>query len=481
MTPVAIAVPATPDTVTDTVAEPAQARRALRLGLAVFAAAWLLLILTQYLLPPGYKARHWGLNLGGMMQFRDHLGLTSLAALSPATYSLLFRMSLLMLWSSYALVVLAAWQGAALRPRPLAAAILILATLTALFAPPLLSSDVYAYAAHGRLYALYDQNPYQCLPIYLAQVGDPVAHYLNWNWPTVYGPVWTRIEVGVVGLLHAGGLWPQIVGLKLVQAASLTAAALAGRRITQILSSGRENLTLLAIGLNPLLLLEGPGNGHNDLLMVSLLLIGAMYALEKKCFRAALFLGMAVGIKMVPLAVLPWILMEYGLRKSWPQRIGAIAVTLSVVLVPLAICYGSLWTGASTLMSAQKRAVFQTSASALAQDAAFQGWLSAHHLGPGLTVLLVALFHQRLVVAAYAGLTLWLWLRPAPGRWLLAWAALAAVIMLFALGPPFPWYVIWFWPILLLRWDRTHLALSAACFCLSLAWFSRFGLLMPGY
>ena len=476
MTPAAFAVPTT----TDTVAAPAQAHRALRLGLAVFAAAWLLLILTQYVLPPGYKASHWALNPAGMMQFQAHLGLTALPAVSAATYSLVFRMSLLMLWSSYALAMLAGWQGAALRPRPLAAAILALATLTALFAPPLFSSDVYAYAAHGRLYALYGQNPYLCLPIYLAKVGDPVAPYLIWNWPTVYGPVWTRVEVAVIGLLHTGGLWPQIVGLKLVQAAALAAAALAGRRITQILSPGRENLTMLAIGLNPLLLLEGPGNGHNDLLMVSLLLLGAMYFLEKKYLRAALFLGLAAGIKMVPLAVLPWVLMEYGRRKSGPQRIAAILVTVSVVLVTLAICYGPLWTGASTLMSAQKRAVFATSASALAQEAAFTGWLSAHHLGAGPAALLVALFHQRLVVAAYAGLTLWLWLRPAPGRWLLAWAALAAVTMVFALGPPFPWYVIWFWPILLLRWDRTHLGLSAACFCLSLAWFSRFSILVPG-
>ena len=462
----------------ETAAAPAQASRALWTGLAVFAAAWMLQVLVQYMVPAGCHTRYWGLNLRGMSQFRAHLGLSHLPTPTPQSYSFLFRVSLLMLWSGYALSLLAAWQGAALRVRPLAAAIFTAAVTTAILVPPLLSSDVYAYAAHGRLFVLYGQNPCQTLPIYLADVGDSVAPYLVWNWPTVYGPVWTRIEIAAVGLLHSGGLWPQVVLLKLVQAGALTAAALAGRRITQILSPGRENLTLLAIGLNPLLLLEGPGNGHNDLLMVSFLLVGAMFYLEKKYLLAALFLGLSVGVKMVTLAVLPWALMEYGRRRSWPQKTRAVVAALAMVFVPLVICYGPLWTGASTLMAAQQRAIYATTASALAQDNALQQWLLGHHFGPGLAALLVPLFHQRLIVAVYMGLTLWLWLRPAPGRWLLAWAVLSAAMMFFALGLPFPWYIVWFWPIFLLRWDRTHLALSAACFGLSLAWTSGYGMFL---
>ena len=191
-------------------------------------------------------------------------------------------MSLLMLWSGYALALLAAWQGTALRARLLTVAIIATTVVTALFAPPLLTTDVYAYAADGRLFALYGQNPYRCLPTYLAAVGDPVSRYLVWNVPSIYGPVWARFEIAGVELLRAEGLWPQIVALKLVQAGALVVAALAGRRITQLLSPGRENLTLLAIGLNPLLLLEGPGSGHNDILMVSFLLVGTMFYFGKK-------------------------------------------------------------------------------------------------------------------------------------------------------------------------------------------------------
>ena len=87
MTPSALASPVT----SETAVAPGQASRALRLGLAVFSVALPLLILAQYLLPEGYQARYWGLNPRGMMQFRAHLGLTHLAALTPETYSLLFQ------------------------------------------------------------------------------------------------------------------------------------------------------------------------------------------------------------------------------------------------------------------------------------------------------------------------------------------------------------------------------------------------------
>ena len=475
MTPAAFAVRIRPETT----AAPAQAARALWTGLAVFGVAWLLLVLTQYLLPPGCHTRYWGLNLRGMSQFRAHLGLSHLPTLTPQSYSLLFRVSLPMLWSGYALSLLAAWQGAALRVRPLAAAIFTAAVTTAILVPPLLSSDVYAYAAHGRLFVLYGQNPCQTLPIYLADVGDSVAPYLVWNWPTVYGPVWTRIEIAAVGLLHSGGLWPQVVLLKLVQAGALTAAALAGRRITQILSPGRENLTLLAIGLNPLLLLEGPGNGHNDLLMVSFLLVGAMFYLEKKYLPAALFLGLSVGVKMVTLAVLPWVLMDYSRGRSWRQKFGAAFVAIALVLLPSVICYSGLGSGLETLAAVQSRSLYRASPEALAQDQQVFLWLLTHGIQAVLAAPLVTLFQDRVVVLLYALLTVWLWRQRQDGAWMTAWVLLAACAMLLLMGLPFPWYICWFWPLCLLRWDRLHLSLSAACFCLSLTWMSGYGLLFP--
>lgn len=450
--------------------------QALTAGMGLTLASLIGLIFLQYALPPHVQARYWGLNPSGMRQFAAHWGLSGLPKLGADAYSTCFRVGLVMLWSAYALAVLAVLRGAKPATRPLVTVITGAAVLAALFCPPLLSTDVYAYAAHGHLLALYGQNPYLVRPDYLAAVGDPITHHLVWDWPTVYGPVWTRIEAATV---LRWGLWTQIIALKLVEAGALVVAALAGRRIAARTCPGRENLTLLALGLNPALLLEGPGAGHNDMLMVSLLLVGAMFYLDKKYVPAALCLGLSVGVKMITLAVLPWILLEYGRGRPGRQKLAGAGIAVALVLAPLVLTFGHLWYGPATLAAAQQRAAFGLSAAALAHDDALRTWLRGHGLGLPLASLLVSLSRNGWLIGLYAALTLWLWRRPARGNWLTAWGVLSAALMFLAMGLPFPWYVIWFWPVCLLRWDRLYLSLSAVCFGLSLTWTAGYGILFP--
>ena len=453
------------------------ARAGLRLGIGMVVTSLVLLIFVQYALPPEAHAHYWGLNPEGMRQFRSHWGLSNLPTLGMDSYSLAFRLLLVVLWSGYALAILSAKQGATLETRPISVLIVVTALLTALFAPPLLSHDVYAYAAHGRLAALYGLNPYFHLPSFLARVHDPAAVYITWNWPTVYGPVWTRIEASSIFLLREQGLWAQVIVLKAIEAGALMGAAFAGRRIAACVSPGRENLTLLAIGLNPLLLLEGPGSGHNDLLMACLFLIGVMFYVEKKYVWAALFLGGSVGIKLVTLAVLPWAWMEWARARSWRERILGGAAAVILTLLPTVVCYVGLWHGAATLASLHARALYNLSAATLQENSSVAIWLQSHGVGASAAGILVTLFQNRWILGAFALLTLWQAIRPRPARWLTAWGTLSALLMLSAMGLPFPWYISWFWPVCLLRWDKVGMGLSAACFGLSLLWVSGYAVM----
>ena len=297
---------------------------------------------------------------------------------------------------------------------------------------------------------------------------DPAAAYVTWNWPTVYGPVWTRLEI-VRRPAARGGLWAQVVALKTVEAAALVGAALAGRRIAARLSPGRENLTLLAIGLNPLLLLEGPGSGHNDLLLVCLLLVGAMFYAGKKYAWAALFLGLSVGIKLITLAVLPWAWLEWGrgpfraaktdrrshrgLRsRCFPHRFATSASGMGRRRWPL--CRH----GHVTLTPHSRPGCRRTGCRAWRWDR-----------GAAVTLSQNRWLSRRSPADPLAG-------RSSARAWLTAWAILAALLMFFALGLPFPWYICWFWPVCLLRWDKWGMGLSAACFGLSLAWTAGYGI-----
>jgi hypothetical protein len=483
--------------------------RGLSLGLTLLGTALVGLIGLQYTLPSKSDSV-WGLNLVGLRQYQNHLGLGWVPALNVDSYSLYFRLLLLVCWCGYALAVLSGFQGAALQPRRLLVGIMGAALITALLAPPLLSHDVYAYAAHGRLYADYSLNPYFAHSSFLKAHHDPIAPYITWDNPTVYGPVWTWIEIASAALTRSVGIWPQVVLLKLVQAAALVASALAGRRLTKSLCPGRENLTLLAIGLNPLLLLEGVESGHNDLLLAAFLLLGAVFFTEKKYAPAALLLGLSIGVKFITLAVLPWLLLEYlrghreiappapnsggvGFRRALPYlsrssrtppELGAggrhsllkAAVGLLLVALPLVLAFAPLWHGAATLASVQDRSAYHLSAAIMARNAAIHLWLTAHGLPLSAASAVVFLSRNGICLVIFTALTLALVLRPVPNAWLSAWCVLAAALMFYAFGNAFPWYILWFWPVCLVRWNRLHIGLSMACFCLSLIWMAGYGI-----
>ena len=427
--------------------------RGLSLGLSLFALALVVLIGLQYTLPTKSDAV-WGLNLIGLRQYQHHLGLDWVPTLDVDTYSLYFRLLMLLGWCGYALAVLSGYQGATLQPRRLCWIIGGAALVSAISGPPLLSHDVYAYAAHGRLYADYGMNPYFTHSSFLKSRHDPVSAYITWDNPTVYGPVWTWIEIASAALTRTAGLWTQIVLLKLVEAAALIAAALAGRRLTQRLCPGRENLTLLAIGLNPLLLLEGLGSGHNDLLLIAFFLLAALCFTEKKYALAAVLLGLSVGVKLITLAVLPWLLWQY-LRSGEAKVYGKAAVGLLLVALPTVMAFSPLWHGAATLVSIHDRSAFHTGHGVSAHSAALHLWVCS---------------------IVYAALTLTLSWKPSTGSWLTAWSVLAATLMFYAFGNAFCWYIIWFWPVCLIQWNRLNLGLSTACFGLSLIWMAGYGI-----
>ena len=441
------------------------------LGLSAFGVCLVALSLLFYTLPFHYDSFFFGLNAPGMHQFQRHLGLEGIHSWPFRWFSRAFRTLVVLLWASYALFVLAALRGKTLTARPLTLLIAGAAVAVALFMPPLLSTDSYANVSHGRLFVLYGQNPYVFGPEALAHGSDPVARFLTWDAPTIYGPLWTWMEIGVVALLKHSGVWTQVLAMKLLAAGALVLTALAGRSITARLAPGRENVTLLAIGLNPMLLLEGPGSGHNDLVCFAFLLWGAALFFRRKYLVAALCLGLSVSIKPVTLALLPWALLEYARLehgRSWRQMLGALAAAPLLVLLPLVLFFVPFWAGPATLASAQLRMSYGQGAAYVAQAASLHSWFAAHGLGLGLGSLLTSLIQNWMLVLLYAALTVWLWRAPRLGGWLLALAVFSVGVMFLFPKPPFPLYVTWFWPICLLRWDRLHLSLSAACLCLSL-------------
>lgn len=187
------------------------------------------------------------------------------------------------------------------------------------FAPPVLSDDLYRYLWEGRLW-LEGLNPFETPPDAPALEGlrDEIWAPIN-NKPltSVYPPL---AQVLFVTAWSLGGT---ALAVKLV--------ALAGHVLSVILidrlSDGVRGAALV-LGLNPLLLSESALNGHFDLLCGTALLLAAWSASRARFVRAALAVCTAVGLKVIGLVGLP-------LLWKRPRVLLSAALVSAMLLAPL--------------------------------------------------------------------------------------------------------------------------------------------------
>lgn len=225
-------------------------------------------------------------------------------------------------------------------------AMLALWTVPILLGPPLLSNDVYSYAAQGEL-ASQGVDPTSTGPVALERgeflrAADPV-----WRGaPAPYGPVAIATSEAVVsatGHTAAGAVW----GFRIVV---LTGIALAAIGIPVIARSyGTDPALALALGLvNPLVLLHLIGGIHNDALMLGLLVCGIAAARRDRRVLAVVLVALATAVKLPAACAFVFLGWDWaGSRQSTGRRLlGAGAVTaigmsmVAVMCVAVGIGFG---------------------------------------------------------------------------------------------------------------------------------------------
>ena len=184
------------------------------------------------------------------------------------------------------------------RARPSLVAVGLLAVaiqLLPLCAPLLLSTDAWAYWQYGAI-AAGPGNPYGDAPS--EYPGNPAYDHAGFAWrdtTSVYGPAFT---LGSELVARAAGSSPDAAAWTFKVLAALGMLALTG--LAARLARDRVAAAAL-VGWNPLFAIHFAGGGHNDSLMLALVL-GAL-ALAASGRRAAAGVAWAVGIfvKWIPL------------------------------------------------------------------------------------------------------------------------------------------------------------------------------------
>lgn len=270
----------------------------------------------------------------------------ALVALPIELFAVLSWACVALLWVGYLWLV---WRlrDRVVSPRLVASGAIGLSVL-ALLVPPLFTTDIFSYAMFGRLAGVYNLNPY--LASALAAARDPLLPYLYWrSIPTPYGPLWTLLSWLMARGAHATPL-ELVLRFKLLALAAVLVDGWLIYRIVACCWPARAGWAYLAFAWNPLVLVEGVILGHNDVVILALLLASALL-LQRRPTAAALGLVASALIKYSTLPLVGVTLARYRQHASWSHRLRALVPAALAGLALVVACYLPFWVGLRGLLS----------------------------------------------------------------------------------------------------------------------------------
>jgi alpha-1,6-mannosyltransferase len=206
--------------------------------------------------------------------------------------------------AAFLLVLLETWRGTI--PVRTVVVLAVAYHVVVLLLPLLFSRDVYSYGAYGRIAAVYHRNPYVATPADFP--ADPLAPYVGPKWvdtPAVYGPLWTQVSALVVRLAESVGA--QIAAFRALAVTASLATLAVVATLTRRLWPERAAFALAAFGLNPVVLFQSVGSGHNDLLVALSVAVALLLLALRRPLLATAVLALGALVKAtagVPLLLL---------------------------------------------------------------------------------------------------------------------------------------------------------------------------------
>lgn len=198
--------------------------------------------------------------------------------------------------------------------------------------PLLLSHDVYGYWAYARITSRHDSNPYVVAPARFPS--DPATRAVAPSWretTSVYGPAFTAFSIGVDQTTQSS----ETVALVFRTVAAL--ATIAATLLAAYVARGKA-FAAAFVGWNPMLAVSFAGGGHNDALMLVLMLGALALASRRRDVAAGGLWMLAAAVKAPALFLLPLQLVR-SRRHFWAGCVVAgIAGSLAATLV-----FGSNW------------------------------------------------------------------------------------------------------------------------------------------
>ncbi len=168
------------------------------------------------------------------------------------------------------------------------------------------SSDVYYYIASGRADSIYGYDMYD---VNFLEIQDKlkedevVSNSPAWNQKFIYGIVFSAI-CKFVGSIPVENTLVLLYAFKILNIIAHIINCYLIYKIT------KNNKMVLIYGLNPLIIFEGIINCHNDIYMVTFVLLALYLKKKNKIDLAVISIVLATLIKYIPVVLLPYIIWD---------------------------------------------------------------------------------------------------------------------------------------------------------------------------
>lgn len=182
-----------------------------------------------------------------------------------------------------------------------------------------ISHDFLKYMFDAKIATFYHKNPYLFRPIDFSY--DPWLRFLQWiEQPFRYGPIFLLIII-VPSFLSMGKFLLSFIFFK-------TTFVLFYLLAVFVLQKMNKRWGII-FATHPLIIIDGLVNAHNDIIGVSLMIVGIYWLLQNKSLKGRLFLLLSIGIKYLTLPTL--FLSKH--KKSIINKL----IFLSLLMIPFAL------------------------------------------------------------------------------------------------------------------------------------------------
>ena len=206
----------------------------------------------------------------------------------------------------------------------------IINTLILIFAYPFLSSDLFNYLFDAKIILNYHSSPYTHRPLDFPQ--DEWLRFMRWiHRYSPYGLLWLALSL-IPAAAGFGKFILNFLAFKIFIALFHLLNAYLIWKIVGKINTKMSTFGTAFYALNPLFLIEGAANAHNDVVLASFMLASVYFVVAGKTLWSYLLLFSGTLVKYIPILNLPWLIWitSSKKKKSVDQLILLNLITMAV-------------------------------------------------------------------------------------------------------------------------------------------------------